>query len=294
MRPTTRPPIRRSIIPIQVSDYIACDAMLRRKKNQPSVRLRMSRALLSLSTSKCPRCCRCRRRRRICTRIARTPAIARSAFATPQTSPNPNLLNLLKSMPDVTAQQLKPFPGESFDHVVPNAGGPNGFLTSSQCMGCHSATNDDMLYPFGESNQKPINLSPYTEWRASMMGLAGRDPIFHAQLESEKALYPSRTEFFDNTCYRCHGVMGQRQVELDRNQPFKHSMVFALPDDPDGKYGALARDGVSCDACHRIAKEGLGTPATFTGQFKLDPANAVNGPYDQLATVPMKNAMGIT
>src|SRR5207248_1314959 len=98
---------------------------------------------------------------------------------------------------------------------------------------------------------------------------------FHAQLESEKALYPSRTEFFDNTCYHCHGVMGQRQVELDRNQPFKHSMVFALPDDTDGKYGALARDGVSCDACHRIAKEGLGTPDTFTGKFKLDPANAV-------------------
>src|SRR2546428_157213 len=140
-------------------------------------------------------------------RIARTPAIAKSSFATPRTSPNPNLLNLLKRMPDVTAQQLLRFPGESFDHVVPSPGGPNGFLTSSQCMGCHSATNDDMLYPFGESNQKPINLSPYTEWRASMMGLAGRDPIFHAQLESEKALYPSRAEFFDNTCYRCHAVI---------------------------------------------------------------------------------------
>jgi hypothetical protein len=227
-------------------------------------------------------------------RIARTPAIARSAFAAPRNSPNLDLAKLLKSMPEVAPAQVKPFPGESFDQVVSNAGGPQGFLTSSQCMGCHSATNDDMLYPFGESNQKPINLSPYTEWRASMMGLAGRDPIFHAQLESEKALYPSRTEFFDNTCYRCHGVMGQRQVELDRNQPFKHAMVFALPDEPDGKYGALARDGVSCDACHRIAKEGLGTPETFTGKFKLEQASAVNGPFDQLATLPMKNAMGIT
>ena len=105
-----------------------------------------------------------------------------------------------------------------------------------------------------------------------MMGLAGRDPIFHAQLESEKTLYPSQAEFLDNTCYRCHGVMGQRQVELDKNQPFKHSMVYAKPDEPDGKYGALARDGVSCAACHRIAKEGLGTAETFTGKFKLDPA----------------------
>jgi hypothetical protein len=64
-----------------------------------------------------------------------------------------------------------------------------------------------------------------------MMGLAGRDPIFHAQLESEKALRPSQTGFLDNTCYRCHGVMGQRQVELDKHEPFRHSMVYAVPDD---------------------------------------------------------------
>ena len=30
-----------------------------------------------------------------------------------------------------------------------------------------------------------VNLSPYGEWRASPMGLAGRDPIFFAQLQSE-------------------------------------------------------------------------------------------------------------
>src|SRR5262249_58338912 len=94
--------------------------------------------------------------------------------------------------------------------------------------------------------------------------------------------------------YRCHGVMGQRQVELDKHQPFLHAMVYALPGDADAKYGALARDGISCDACHRIAKEELGQPSTFTGQFKIDPPNVVNGPYDQLVTVPMKNTMGIT
>src|SRR5438105_5594928 len=44
-------------------------------------------------------------------RIARTPAIAKSAFAKPRTSPNPYLISLLKVMPDVTAEQVKPFPG---------------------------------------------------------------------------------------------------------------------------------------------------------------------------------------
>ena len=88
-----------------------------------------------------------------------------------------------------------------------------------------------MAFLFEEKLQPPINLSPYTEWRASMMGLAGRDPIFHAQLESEKTMRPSQAGFLDNTCYRCHGVMGQRQIESDKQQPFEHSMVYALPDE---------------------------------------------------------------
>jgi len=151
-----------------------------------------------------------------------------------------------------------------------------------------------MALQYGSYGNKPVNLSPYTEWRASLMGLAGRDPIFHAQLESEKTLYPSQASFFDNTCYRCHGVMGQRQVESDKGQPFKHDMVYALPDEPDGKYGALARDGVSCSACHRISKDDLGKPETFTGKFKLDPPDVVNGQYEKPTELPMKNALGIT
>lgn len=226
--------------------------------------------------------------------IATTPAIQTGPFAKPRQSPDPNFLNLFKGLAIVAAKDVKRFPGETFDHVTSNAGGPQGFLTSSQCLGCHGASKENMAYLFADPNRKPINFSPYTEWRASMMGLAGRDPIFHAQLESEKTLYPSQIEFFDNTCYRCHGVMGQRQVNLDRHKPFEHDMVYAMPGDPDGKYGALARDGISCDVCHRISKEDLGQPSTFTGLFKVDPPGTVNGPYDQLITLPMKNALGIT
>jgi Cytochrome P460 len=220
--------------------------------------------------------------------------IVEGQFAKPRTTPDPNFLKLFPGLAVIPAKDVKAFPGESLDHVVPEPGGPKGFLTSDQCLGCHGASGDNMSLQYAAMGKKPINLSPYTEWRASMMGLAGRDPIFHAQLESEKALYPSQAKFLDNTCYRCHGVMGQRQVESDKNQPFTHDMVYALPDEPDGKYGALARDGVSCGACHRIAKEELGTPASFTGKFKLDPPDVANGQFDQPATLPMKNALGIT
>jgi hypothetical protein len=220
--------------------------------------------------------------------------IIEGQFAKPRTTPDPNFLKLFKGLAVVPAKDVKRFPGESLDHVVPEVGGPRGFLTSSQCLGCHGASGENMSLQYAALGKKPINLSPYTEWRASMMGLAGRDPIFHAQLESEKTLYPSQAGFFDNTCYRCHGVMGQRQVEADRNQPFTHSMVYARPEDPDGKYGSLARDGISCAVCHRIAKEELGKPASFTGKFKVDPPDVANGPYDQPTTLPMKNALGIT
>lgn len=230
-------------------------------------------------------------------KVATTEQIVGGPFPTPLKSPNPAFLSLFKEeMPLVAAHEVKRFPGESLDHVVAAAGGPKGLLTSSQCIGCHSASNENMAFLFEDPNVKPINLSPYTEWRASMMGLSGRDPIFHAQLESEKALYPERAEFLDNTCYRCHGVLGQRQVELDKKGMFKHGMVYARPEDPNGKYGSLARDGVSCVACHQASKDGLGTPESFTGRFKLDPFDVVNGPYEdkEIVTQPMKNALGIT
>ncbi len=227
--------------------------------------------------------------------VSKTKQILGGPFPVPRKTPDMNFLTLLKG-PVVPESEVKKFPGEALDHVVAGPTGTNSFLTSSQCIGCHSASRENMAYLFDEDDKKhkPINLSPYTEWRASMMGLSGRDPIFHAQLESEKALYPKLTEFLDNTCYRCHGVMGQRQVETDKNQPFKHSMVYARTEDPDAKYGALARDGVSCAACHRIAKEGLGTEATFTGRFKVDLPDVVNGPYDDVITLPMKNALNVT
>lgn len=227
-------------------------------------------------------------------KVAATHQVIGGPFPTPLKELDPVFLALYKGIPLVPESELKRFPGETLDHVVAEPGGPKGFLTSSQCIGCHSASLENMAFTFEDPKKKPINLSPYTEWRASMMGLAGRDPIFHAQLESEKNRYPTKAGFFDNTCYRCHGVMGQRQIELDKKEPFEHSMVFALPDEPDGKYGALAREGISCLACHRMSKEGLGKPETFTGQFKLDPPDAVNGPYEEVITLPMKHAIGIT
>ncbi|MEP7217284.1 MAG: hypothetical protein ABI876_00125 [Bacteroidota bacterium] len=193
-------------------------------------------------------------------------------------------------------------PGESYDQVMqgPRPHGQKLFLTSDQCIGCHdgtqsNATLPNMIYTPARTSVN-INLSPYGEWRSSMMGLAGRDPIFYAQLESERAIYPGIADSIDNTCFSCHGVMGKREMELEGRGPFTHDIVQATPEtDPShAALGALAREGISCNVCHHISEKGLGTEETYTGQFKTGPAEEIYGPFADPTVLPMENALGLT
>ncbi len=212
---------------------------------------------------------------------------------------------------------------EWYDTAVqrPQTQKPQMFITSNQCIGCHDATQNNasmpnMIYPQiympapaagGSSSPSPtpvaeldLNLSPYSEWRSSMMGLAGRDPVFFSQLETELNLYPAIKDQIVNTCLSCHGIMGQRQLALDTglSDQFKleylDQKIDQTPAQPFAKYGALARDGISCAVCHHISDEGLGTPATYTGKFKTGKADEIYGPFQDVVTLPMKNSLGLT
>jgi hypothetical protein len=131
-----------------------------------------------------------------------------------------------------------------------------------------------------------------------MMGLAGRDPIFFSQLNSESTVHKNLQgqanppAFVQNLCLHCHGVMGQRQFQID-NGP-NALLTRAELNETNSKYGALGRDGVSCAVCHHITEEGLGDPSTFTGDFNVGAASEVYGPYTDVATYPMTSALGIT
>lgn len=243
-------------------------------------------------------------------------------------------------------------PSQSYDNVWVRAG--NGapleseFVTSDQCAGCHDAGSTGLSFDMTEPNPHGddlINLSPYSTWRTSPMGLAGRDPIFFGQLASEEVFHPDYLDTIYNTCFGCHGIMGQRQMQIDRNQAgatcaetvFTPEMVTAIPYDAGGvplkegphfdaahaKYGALARDGISCTACHRAALtpeqtadlEGApqnvcalerqqelnvgiggldGLARTFTGSYLTSNPDTLWGPFVEPKTKPMQNALGIT
>lgn len=216
-----------------------------------------------------------------------------------------------------------PMPGETYDHIVAASGGPGGFVTSDQCMTCHSGNawfGSKFVMILEPKSPNPVNVSPYGEWRWSPMGLAGRDPIFYAQLASELAYLKDRKDDQQavvNICFRCHGVMGKRQLDIDHGyhpaapKPQPSEPNFNLdwlsstnPLDAGFKYGALARDGVSCAACHRIVRDR--TPPgqnplkyflehSITGQFALGPPDNLFGPFEDntIATHPMKTALGL-
>jgi mono/diheme cytochrome c family protein len=236
-------------------------------------------------------------------------------------TPNPAFVKFFNSIPPVPLKDVKKIPPETYDHVVASAQGPQHFLTSDSCMGCHSAIyyGNAMVYTGAkdaEGKAPLMNVSPYGEWRWSPMGLAGRDPIFYSQLDSELAYLKSFKDKAEgeklarevvNTCFRCHGVMGKRQFDLDHGPSANFDREFVYETnmtDPNFKYGALARDGVSCAACHHIVEDKTpkGVPPlkfflenSITGLFPVGKADEMLGPFEDnlIVTDPMDNALGI-
>lgn len=237
-------------------------------------------------------------------------------------------------------------PSATFDNTWVGAGGPRAadeFVSSTQCLGCHDAGSTGLQFDMTMPNPHGdtlINLSPYGTWRSSPMGLAGRDPFFFAQLASEVQTFhpePGMKDLVESTCLGCHGIQGQRQFHIDTFpaadaaptadscRPFTRDMVNAVPW-PDGnptaanaKYGALARDGISCTSCHRMAlgptaagvadapqnaciaerqqllnPDNTGFARTFTGSFLVGAPDKLIGPFDKPQVKPMQAALGIT
>ncbi len=204
-------------------------------------------------------------------------------------------------------------PSQTYDSVFvpgkpPLGPGPDEYLSSTQCIGCHSAYATGLQYymtaenPYkdGQYDDDLIDESPYMLWRSSPMGMSGRDPIFFAQLETERVLHgamakdggekpnatPKQRELgrtIQDLCLQCHGIMGERQFQIDTRaqggncEDFPRADIDAVPF-PHGnptasraKYGSLARDGIACTTCHRMVLGPSGVDLGDNPNEQLDP-----------------------
>jgi hypothetical protein len=129
-----------------------------------------------------------------------------------------------------------PMPSGTYDNVWVKRGAPTAaseFITSDQCLGCHSAGGTGLQYDMTEpaTNDKLLNISPYGTWRGTPMGLAGRDPVFFAQLASETdAFHRKNSPKIQDACLGCHGILGQRQFGIDQSPQHDECAQFSRDD----------------------------------------------------------------
>ena len=147
------------------------------------------------------------------------------------------------------------------------------FAHSTDCVACHNqiVTADGTDVSIG------------TSWRSTMMANAARDPYWLAGVRRETIDHPKHAAAIQEECAACHMPMAERmseaaghQIDVFAQLPFSD---LNLSDDR-----RLASDGVSCTVCHQIAKDKLGTPESFNGEFVVAGPNAagvrqVQGPY---------------
>lgn len=142
---------------------------------------------------------------------------------------------------------------------------PTVITTSDNCAACHG--------DFDFTNE------PFRTWRGSLMGQAGRDPLFYAQMATAN----QDVENVGYFCMRCHVPMsfltghayqsdGSTLDTVDRdgvNCHFCHSMV-----DP------IYRPGISPPEDEAILNELADVPAYYgNSMFVIDPSGLRRGPY---------------
>ena len=161
------------------------------------------------------------------------------------------------------------------------------FQSADNCVACHN----------GLTTSSGEDVSIGFAWRASMMANSSRDPYWQAAVRREAMDHPAAVKRIEDECSTCHMPMARARAKAAgrEGEVFAHLPIgqrSTLDDE-------LAADGVSCTICHQIARDGLGTPESFTGNFSIaSPASGPRtmlGPFDvdRGRTALMRSATGV-
>ena len=162
------------------------------------------------------------------------------------------------------------------------------FSGSANCSDCHNGLRD----------QNGHDVSVNSEWSASMMANAARDPVFHAKFVSEVKRNPDLAPVLNEKCLRCHAPMANFEAEFQGDELTLLSDAGIL--DPANPYHDEAMEGVSCTVCHQIEdSEDLGEEASFSGGFKIPTVGETSqrvayGQYEAPFVNLMRRETGIT
>jgi hypothetical protein len=157
--------------------------------------------------------------------------------------------------------------------------------TSPVCAECHA--NADGATAMRDAKSRPI--APFDLWRATAMANSARDPFWWAMMSAEVAATPTAQAEIEATCLGCHAPMAR--VHNDLNGLPAPARADLLGDSAAGKLGI---DGVACALCHQIQPAGLGTDASFTAGFVVEPLRQIYGPHASPFTMPMQSHTGFT
>ena len=144
------------------------------------------------------------------------------------------------------------------------------FRASARCLVCHN----NLKTASGQ------DVSIGKEWRAGTMANSARDPYWQGSVRREVLEHPESSVAIQTECASCHMPL---QFLQDKEQGHPTEVFKHLPLQPDHADDASAADGVSCTVCHQIQSKGLGTPASYSGNFEVAPAGTnprpVFGPF---------------
>jgi hypothetical protein len=133
---------------------------------------------------------------------------------------------------------------------VPVAVNTDRFAGVIVCDRCHTAGKVAMRDGRGR------DISPVADVRASMMGLAARDPYYLAALAREIKANPGARAQIEEICTRCHAPVGAAEA----NGTLGLGELAA----GEGPAAALGREGVGCAGCHSLEPAGLGEEKTLS------------------------------
>ncbi len=155
------------------------------------------------------------------------------------------------------------------------------FSASGACAPCHTRLTD----------QAGSDVSIDTDWRATMMANAARDPYWRASVRSETLENPELQSVIEDKCATCHTGMARFTAVVQGADTLVLDEGFL---NEGNNLHTLAVDGVSCTLCHQIDETGLGEAGSFSGGFVIDDEQTqgervIYGPYSvrpgQVATM---------